>query len=148
MLNRVILIGRLTRNPELRYTTNGGVAVSTFSVAVNRKFTNQQGEREADFINIVTWRNLAENCANYLKKGSLVGIEGRIQTRSYENQEGRTVYVTEVVADDVRFLDSRSRNDSTSGFSRENEFASKGPIDDPFADDGTPIDISDDDLPF
>ena len=104
MLNRVVLVGRLTRDPDLRYTTNGGVAVVRFTVAVNRRFTNQQGEREADFINIVAWRNLAENCGNYLRKGSLVAVEGRIQTRSYENQEGRTVYVTEVVADDVRFL--------------------------------------------
>jgi single-strand DNA-binding protein len=146
MLNRVILVGNLTRDPELRYTSNGGVAVVRFTVAVNRKFTNQQGEREADFINIVAWRALAENCGNYLKKGSLVAIEGRIQTRSYENQEGRTVYVTEVVADDVRFLSSRNRTQSQYG-QPENDH-SKGMMDDPFADDGSPIDISDDDLPF
>ena len=119
MLNRVILVGNLTRDPELRYTSNGGVAVVRFTVAVNRKFTNQQGEREADFINIVAWRALAENCGNYLKKGSLVAIEGRIQTRSYENQEGRTVYVTEVVADDVRFLSSRNRTQSQVRSTRE-----------------------------
>lgn len=150
MLNRVVLIGRLTRDPDgLRYIPNSGVAVNTLSIAVNRKFTNQQGEREADFINVVTWRNLAENCAKYLKKGSLVAVEGRIQTRNYENQEGRTVYVTEVVADDVRFLDSQNRNDSNQGFQKEPSYATKGPIDDdPFADDGKPIDISDDDLPF
>lgn len=146
MLNRVILVGNLTRDPELRYTSNGGVAVVRFTVAVNRRFTNQQGEREADFINIVAWRNLAENCGNYLRKGSLVAIEGRIQTRSYENQEGRTVYVTEVVADDVRFLSSRNRTQSSYGQQESNQ--SKGMIDDPFADDGSPIDISDDDLPF
>lgn len=128
MLNRVILVGRLTRDPDLRYTANGGVAVTRFTVAVNRKFTNQQGEREADFINIVTWRALAENCGNYLKKGSLVAIEGRIQTRSYENQEGRTVYVTEVVADDVRFL-STGTSRSPEGFN------------DPFDEDGEPIEI-------
>jgi len=146
MLNRVILVGNLTRDPELRYTSNGGVAVVRFTVAVNRRFTNQQGEREADFINIVAWRNLAENCGNYLRKGSLVAVEGRIQTRSYENQEGRTVYVTEVVADDVRFLSSRNRTQSSYGQQESNQ--SKGMIDDPFADDGSPIDISDDDLPF
>lgn len=116
MLNSVILVGRLTRDPDLRYTTNGGVAVVRFTVAVNRRFTNQQGEREADFINIVAWRNLAENCGNYLRKGSLVAVEGRIQTRSYANQEGRTVYVTEVVADDVRFLDSKKPKDQDDPF--------------------------------
>lgn len=146
MLNRAILVGRLTRDPELRYTSNGGVAVVRFTVAVNRKFTNQQGEREADFINIVAWRTLAENCGNYLRKGSLVAIEGRIQTRSYENQEGRTVYVTEVVADDVRFLSSPNRTQSQ--FDQQEGSQSQGMMDDPFADDGSPIDISDDDLPF
>lgn len=149
MLNRVILVGNLTRDPELRYTANGGVAVTRFTVAVNRKFTNQQGEREADFINIVTWRALAENCGNYLKKGSLVAIEGRIQTRSYENQEGRTVYVTEVVADDVRFLNNRNRTQSDQGYGGQaTDAGGRGMIDDPFAEDGSPIDISDDDLPF
>lgn len=152
MLNRVILIGRLTRDPELRYTS-GGIAVSRFTVAVDRRFTNQQGEREADFINIVTWRNQAENCANYLKKGSLVGLEGRIQTGKYENQEGRTVYTTEVVADDVRFLEPKNRSESapSSSFNRGgyggSNYGNK-PMDDPFADDAKPIDISDDDLPF
>lgn|SRR5690606_18492505 len=136
MLNRVILVGRLTRDPDLRYTPNGGVAVTRFTVAVNRKFANQQGEREADFINIVTWRALAENCGNYLKKGSLVAIEGRIQTRSYENQEGRTVYVTEVVADDVRFLDTRGG--SSKPKDQEDPF---GKLDDPF-------DLPEDKIPF
>lgn len=106
MINRVILVGRLTKDPELRYTPNG-VAVATFTLAVNRTYTNQQGEREADFINCIVWRRQAENVANYLKKGSLAGVEGRIQTRSYENQEGRKVYVTEVVADSVQFLEPR-----------------------------------------
>lgn len=149
MLNRVILVGNLTRDPELRYTANGGVAVTRFTIAVNRKFTNQQGEREADFINIVTWRALAENCGNYLKKGSLVAIEGRIQTRSYENQEGRTVYVTEVVADDVRFLNTRNRTQPDQSYGGQaTDVGGRGMIDDPFAEDGSPIDISDDDLPF
>ncbi len=148
MLNRVILVGNLTRDPELRYTSNGGVAVTRFTVAVNRKFTNQQGERETDFINVVAWRALAENCGNYLNKGSLVAVEGRIQTRSYENQEGRTVYVTEVVADDVRFLGPRNRTQPQSYGKQETYASNKGMVDDPFADDGSPIDISDDDLPF
>lgn len=143
MLNRTILIGRLTRDPELRYT-NSGVAVARFSIAVDRRFKNQQGEREADFINIVVWRGLAENCANYVKKGSLVGIDGRLQTGKYDNQEGRTVYTTDVVADDVRFLDSKGRNESDRELAG---VASQGMDSDPFGD-GKPIDISDDDLPF
>lgn len=143
MLNRTILIGRLTRDPELRYT-NSGVAVARFSIAVDRRFKNQQGDREADFINIVAWRGLAENCANYVKKGSLVGIDGRLQTGKYENQEGRTVYTTDVVADDVRFLDSKGRNESDREFAN---VSSQGMDSDPFGD-GKPIDISDDDLPF
>lgn len=145
MLNRVILIGRLTRDPELRYTPSG-VAVTTFSLAVDRNYTNQQGEREADFIQIVTWRGLAENVANYLKKGRLAAVEGRIQTRNYENNEGRKVYVTEIIADNVRFLESAStgnRRDPVNNPDRNDRFD-----EDPFADDGSPIDISDDDLPF
>lgn len=145
MLNRIILIGRLTRDPELRYTPSG-VAVTTFTLAVSRPYVNQQGEREADFINIVTWRGLAETCANYLKKGRLTAVEGRLQTRNYENSEGRRVYVTEVVADNVRFLEgprdaAPPGSDPLGG--RENRFD-----DDPFAGDGEPIDISEDDLPF
>ncbi|MCO7124732.1 single-stranded DNA-binding protein [Sporolactobacillus shoreicorticis] len=98
MINRVILVGRLTKNPELRYTPNG-VAVTSFTITVNRPFSNQQGEREADFIPVVVWRRQAENAANFLQKGSLAGVDGRIQTRNYENNEGRRVYITEVVAD-------------------------------------------------
>ena len=155
MINRVILVGRLTRDPELRYTPSG-IAVTRFNVAVNRNFLNQRGEREADFINIVTWRNLAENCANYLHKGSLVGIDGRLQTGKYENQEGRTVYTTDVVAEDVRFLEPRNRNMESGGAFGASDSSRSGnaysrnnaPLDDPFADDGQPIDISDDDLPF
>lgn len=103
MLNRTILIGRLTRDPELKYTPSG-VAVTVFTLAVDRPFTNN-GEREADFIPIVVWRQLAETCATYLRKGRLTAVEGRIQTRNYENNEGRRIYVTEVVADNVRFLE-------------------------------------------
>ncbi|GGE05938.1 single-stranded DNA-binding protein A [Marinithermofilum abyssi] len=151
MLNRVILIGRLAQDPELRYTPNG-VAVANFGLAVERRFTNQQGEREVDFFTIVTWRQLAENCANYLKKGRAVAVEGRLQTRSFENNEGRRIKITEIVADDVRFLDSgANRSGSGEGY-REQGFGggsgNNNQMNDPFADDGKPIDISDDDLPF
>jgi len=173
MLNRVILIGRLTKDPELRYTPSG-VAVAQFTLAVDRPFSREQGEREADFIPIVTWRQLAETCANYLRKGRLAAVEGRMQVRNYENNEGRRVYVTEVVADNVRFLESPNRDNSGGGQGRDDysgggggNYGSggsggsggygggsrpsgprSGSGNDPFADDGKPIDISDDDLPF
>ena len=114
MINRTILVGRLTRDPELRYTTSGA-AVATFSLAVNRQFTNQQGEREADFINCVIWRKAAENFSNFTHKGSLVGIDGRIQTRNYENQQGQRVYVTEVVVENFSLLEPRSHNQNQGG---------------------------------
>lgn len=157
MINRVILVGRLTRDPELRYTPNG-VAVANFSLAVNRPFTNQQGERETDFINIVVWRRQAENVANYLKKGSLAGVDGRMQTRSYENNQGQRVYVTEVMAESVQFLEPKNsqNRDNFSDFGQQgypspNERGNerKDFMDnDPFSNDGQTIDISDDDLPF
>ncbi|GAB1158510.1 MULTISPECIES: single-stranded DNA-binding protein [Paenibacillus] len=160
MLNRVILIGRLTRDPELRYTP-AGVAVTQFTLAVDRPFTSQGGEREADFIPVVTWRQLAETCANYLRKGRLAAVEGRIQVRNYENNEGKRVYVTEVIADNVRFLESANRDNngggggqpmreepSYGGGGRANNNNSRSNNQDPFSDDGKPIDISDDDLPF
>ncbi|MFD1179516.1 single-stranded DNA-binding protein [Paenibacillus puldeungensis] len=133
MLNRVILIGRLTRDPELQYTPSG-VAVTKFTLAVDRPFTSQGGEREADFIPVVTWRQLAETCANYLSKGRLTAVEGRINVRNYENNEGKRIYVTEVIADNVRFLESNRTNSNGGG--------------DPFHDDGKSIDIPDSDLPF
>jgi len=155
MLNRVILIGRLTKDPELRYTPSG-VAVTQFTLAVDRPFTGQGGEREADFIPIVTWRQLAETCANYLRKGRLTAVEGRIQVRNYENNEGKRVYVTEVIADNVRFLESnresnRGGNREESSYNGGNRSGSRGDSrnnQDPFFDEGKPIDISDDDLPF
>ena len=107
MLNRVVLVGRLTKDPEYR-TTPSGVSVATFTLAVNRTFTNAQGEREADFINCVVFRRQAENVNNYLSKGSLAGVDGRIQSRSYENQEGRRIFVTEVVCDSVQFLEPKN----------------------------------------
>ncbi len=106
MLNRVVLVGRLTKDPDLRYTPNG-VAVANFTVAVNRPFSNQQGNREADFINCVIWRRQAENLANYMKKGSMIGVDGRIQTRSFDGQDGKRVFITEVVAESVQFLESK-----------------------------------------
>ena len=109
-MNRVVLIGRLTKDPELR-TTEGGTPVTNFVLAVDRPFKNAQGEREADFISIVVWRKLAENVCNYVGKGRLIAVEGRIQTRSYDNNEGKRVYVTEVVAEDVRFLDRPKDNE-------------------------------------
>lgn len=139
MLNRVVLIGRLARDPELRYTPSG-VATCTFTLAVERNYSNSKGEREADFIPIVTWRNIAETCANYLRKGLLVAVEGRIQVRHYENNEGRRVYVTEVVADNVRFLKYANKLDTQTDAQDQSG--------DPFANSSEPIDISDDDLPF
>lgn len=140
MLNRVILVGRLTKDPELRYTPNGKPVVS-FSLAVKRQFKNAQGEYEADFPNVVQW-NGAENTANYTKKGSLVGVDGRLTTRSYEGQDGKRVYITEVVAESVQFLESRNTNEqqntSSQGQQRTNA--------DPFA--GGSVDISEQELPF
>lgn len=104
-MNKVILIGRLTKDPELRYTPGTGVPVATFTLAVDRRFTNASGERETDFIKIVVWRKLAELCANNLNKGRLVGVCGRLQVRSFEGQDGQKRWVTEVVADEVQFLD-------------------------------------------
>jgi single-strand DNA-binding protein len=159
MLNRVILIGRLTQDPELRYT-NSGTAVASFTLAVDRMRTNQAGERETDFINIVVWQKQAELCAQYLHKGRLAAVDGRLQIRSYENREGQKVRVAEVVAESVRFLDrgdnsnSSSGNNQSSGQSqnafRQTPEPKRTPRfdDDPFADDSQPIDISDDDLPF
>ena len=109
MINRVTLVGRLTKDPEFR-TTQKGIDVATFTLAVNRNFTNAQGEREADFINIIVFRRQAENVNNYLSKGKLAGVDGRIQSRSYENQEGRRIFVTEVVADSVQFLEPKNSN--------------------------------------
>ncbi len=150
MLNSVILIGRLTKDPELRYTPNG-IAVSTFTLAVGRNYTNKQGQKETDFINIVTWRGTAESIAKYITKGRLVAVEGKIQTRNYENNEGKRVYVTEVIADNVRFLESSNKSENTSNrndnsYDRNNDTQKENS--NPFGDNGSPIDLSDDDLPF
>ncbi|NHN33321.1 single-stranded DNA-binding protein [Paenibacillus agricola] len=147
MLNRVILIGRLTKDPELRYTP-AGVAVTTMVLAVDRPFMNQSKEKEADFIPIVTWRQLAETCANYLRKGRLAAVEGRMQVRHYDNNEGRRVYVTEVIADNVRFLESPNTSGGSGNTGGSQHSTGNQGNHDPFQDHGKPIDISDDDLPF
>lgn len=138
MINNVVLVGRIVREPELRYTPQN-TAVATFTLAVNRRFKNAQGEREADFINCVIWRQPAENLANWAKKGTLVGITGSIQVRNYENKEGQRVYVTEVLADNFQMLESNS-NKTEKGETKSNQDK------DPFA--GSPMEVSDDDLPF
>lgn len=127
-MNHIILIGRLTRDPELRYTQNG-LAVANFDLAVDRPTTNQQGERQTDFIRIVAWQKQAELCANYLKKGRLVAVQGRLQIRSYETQDGQKRRVAEVVASFVQFLDrNRQDNQSTDNMSSANEDGDLGGI--------------------
>ncbi|MCE5623159.1 single-stranded DNA-binding protein [Staphylococcus pseudintermedius] len=113
MLNRVVLVGRLTKDPEFR-TTQSGVEVATFTLAVNRNYKNKNGEQQADFINCIVFRKQAENVNNYLNKGNLAGVDGRLQSRSYENQEGRRIFVTEVVCDSVQFLETKSNGQSNS----------------------------------
>lgn len=108
MINNVVLVGRLTKDCDLKYTSSG-TAVGNFTLAVNRDFTNQNGDREADFINCVIWRKPAETFANYTRQGSLVGVTGRLQTRSYENQQGQKVFVTELVVETSQFLESRDQ---------------------------------------
>lgn len=154
MINRVILVGRLTKDPELRFTPNG-IAVCTFTLAVNRTFTNQQGEREADFINVVVWRKAAENAANYLRKGSLAGVDGRWQTRYFDGDDGKRVYVNEMVAESVQFLEPKkdnqqggSNHQSNQSRNQSNYQQNNSSQEDPFNNDGGPIDIQDDDLPF
>ncbi|MCL6633340.1 MAG: single-stranded DNA-binding protein [Alicyclobacillus herbarius] len=158
MLNRVVLIGRLTADPILRYTQSG-TAVGSFTLAVNRMHTNQNGEQEADFINIVTWGKTAENCAQYLHKGRLAAVDGRLQIRSYENREGQRVRVAEVVAQSVRFLERSQQNHEQQKSNSRGGQAAKAPqagsdsygddpfADDPFADD-LPTDAADAAFPF
>lgn len=178
MINNVVLVGRLTRDAELRYT-GSGTAVASFTVAVERPFTNAQGERETDFINCVAWRKTAEIISNFTRKGSLVGVTGRMQTRNYTNNEGRKVYITEVVCENFQMLEpksvtekrehsdgSSSNANSNSGFSnnysnnsnnsQNNNQAPKSNAksnyanfdENPFESNNDSIDISDDDLPF
>jgi len=172
MINNVVLVGRLTKDPDLRFTSSGS-AVATFTLAVNRNFTNANGNREADFIQCVIWRKPAETMANYAKKGTLLGVTGRIQTRNYENQQGQRVYVTEVVCENFQLLESLRSDDNSpqqndTGVSNQfegnypsnqnNTFKSQDNSQkempdfdrdsEPFSGSGSTIDISDDDLPF
>lgn len=151
MINNVVLVGRLTKDPDLRYTASGS-AVATFTLAVTRTFTNQSGEREADFINCVIWRKPAETLANYTRKGSLIGVTGRIQTRNYENQQGQRVYVTEIIADNFQMLESKSVNEqriseNTNTGMSQNETSGFERNSDPFGS-ASQVDISEEDLPF
>jgi len=171
VINRVVLVGRLTADPELRYTPNG-IASCKFRVAVNRPFKNE-GEQQADFISCVAWRKQAENLANYIKKGGLIGLEGRIQTGSYEGQDGKRVYTTDVVADSIQFLEPRSNGTGgTQGASSYESSTNTGGMyqgtqnvpqgqnygdnqpsytrvdDDPFANSKGPIEVDETDLPF
>lgn len=175
MINRVVLVGRLTKDPNYRQTPTG-VSVASFTLAVNRTFTGSNGERQADFINCVVFNKQADNVSRYVHKGSLVGIEGRIQTRNYDNPQGQRVYVTEVVCDSVQFLEPKNANNGAAQANYgNNAFASQGAMPnndfsdfgndfnssnndfsapaDPYAapvDNGfnKGIDLSDDDLPF
>ncbi|HHO5491315.1 TPA: single-stranded DNA-binding protein [Staphylococcus aureus] len=151
MINRIVLVGRLTKDPELRSTPNG-VNVGTFTLAVNRTFTNAQGEREADFINVVVFKKQAENVKNYLSKGSLAGVDGRLQTRNYENKDGQRVFVTEVVADSVQFLEPKNNNQQQNNNYQQQNNAYNAPQNrqqnNPFANANSPIEIDDNSLPF
>jgi single-strand DNA-binding protein len=148
-MNKAIIIGRLTRDPEMR-TTTSGTNSTTFTVAVSRNYANANGERETDFINCVAWRKQAENIAKYCTKGSQVAVEGRIQTRSYDAQDGTKRYVTEIIADNVTFLGGKG----SSVPSEDNYVGGNSTVDttdiseDPFKDFGEEVALSDDDLPF
>ncbi len=157
-MNKVILIGRLTKDPEMR-TIPSGAVTTTFSLAVNRPFTNNQGERDTDFFNCIAWRKQAENISKYCQKGSQVAVEGRIQNRSYDAQDGSKRYITEIICDNVTFLGSRSDSSNYSSNNsniklEENEFGKSNDIvnndlaEDPYASMGSEVSLSDDDLPF
>ena len=162
-MNTVQLVGRLTRDIELKFTASG-TATGSFNLAVNRNFTNQQGEREADFINCVIWRKAAENLANWTRKGSLIAIDGRLQTRSYDNRHGQKVYVTEVVVNNFDLLESKetTNNRAVQQYSQQSQGQAQANYNTQgqnnaqasfgagtsFMNEGHPIDISEDDLPF
>ena len=145
-MNRVMLIGRLTAKPELRYTASN-VPFTRFSLAVNRTFSNGNGERETEFLNIIVWRKQAENVCNYLNKGSLVSIEGRIQTGSYDDKDGNKRYTTDIVADSVQFLESKGQSNGSSNVTPyDYQDAPSNDVNvenDPFADFGDSVSIDD-----
>ena len=146
MINNLTLIGRLTKDVELKYTP-ANQAVAQFTLAVNRTFKNANGERETDFINCVIWRQAAENFVNWVKKGALIGITGRIQTRNYENQQGQRVYITEVVAENFQMLESRNQQQGQQQAQPQQAKQQQAKQPDPFAG-GAPTSLNDDSLPF
>lgn len=168
MINRVVLVGRLTKDPELRYTPNG-IASCRFTLAVNRAFKSE-GELQADFIQCVAWRKQAENLANFQRKGNLIGVDGRIQTGSYDGQDGKRVYTTDVVADSIQFLEHKNGSESAQNDSNARSYTNRGAgsqngsgghggpqntqpnytrvDEDPFANSKGPIEVDEDDLPF
>ena len=155
-MNNANLVGRLTRPVDLRYTQSG-IAYGSFTLAVTRKYKNKDGEREADFINCVIWKKGAELLANYTQKGSLVGVSGPIQTRSYDNQQGQRVYVTEVLVENFDFLESRKNdadgfsnagNINTQNFNKNQNLGGNFENSDPFTANGETFEVQDDDLPF
>lgn len=135
-MNKVCLIGRLTKDPEVRYTQSNNTLVATFNIAVNRRFAKEGEEKQADFITIVAWAKTGEFCSNYFKKGQQVGICGRIQTRNWEDEQGQKHYATEVVAEEVCFADSKKENNSSDPFANNT-----------FGTDNFDV-TSGDDLPF
>lgn len=156
-MNKAILVGRLTKDPELKMTETSKREVCQFTIAINRPYTNEDGERQADFINCVVWDKLAENLSKYQKKGNQIAVEGRIQTRNYEDKDGKRVYVTEIIATNITFLDSKGTSDSVNNL--EEPPVKAGPItgeqidsisteNDPFEAFGDSIEINDSDLPF
>lgn len=158
MINNVVLVGRLTKDADLRYTSNG-TAVASFTLAVNKAYKKENEEQKADFINCVIWRKTAESLVNYTRKGSLIGVEGRIQTRSYDNQQGQKVFVTEVNVETVTFLESKKTGAQSNSDNKQtnttnynsNQISSNysRPETKPYSTDGVAQhDISDDDLPF
>lgn len=152
MLNSVAMTGRLTRDVELRYTQSG-TAVGSFTLAVDRQFKSKSGERETDFVNCQVWRKSAENFANFTHKGALVGIQGRIQTRTYDDKNGNKVFVTEVIVDNFALLEPKQTSQSNGSPQRNqsapaNTNAPRGNTNNKFANNGQPISVSDSDLPF
>ena len=157
-MNKAILIGRLTKDPELKMTENTKREVCQFTMAVNRPYTNEDGERKADFINCVVWDKLAENLTKYQKKGNQIAVEGRIQTRNYDDKDGKKVYVTEILASNISFLDSKGTGTSSNSFNNlpeppmedtpSNNMETVSVDKDPFEAFGDSIEISDNDLPF
>ena len=146
-MNRVVLVGRLTRDPEMR-TTSSGISQTRFTLAVNRRTTNEDGSRTADFINCVAWRGTAEAIAKYLTKGRELAVEGRIQTGSYDAQDGTKRYTTDVVVDNFTFIGSGSNNTNQNTSGPSEDIATTDISEDPFKDFGNEVALSDDDLPF